>query len=115
MLLSEVHGHTVYEAKDGPAGVECALRERPDVAFIDLGLPGFDGYEVARRIRAGLGANTIRLVALTGYGGADDHRRTREAGFDMHLVKPIDAAQLGSVFARVQPRKSADDTASSAA
>jgi CheY-like chemotaxis protein len=65
-----------------------ALADPPDAAVIDIGLPGPDGYEVARRLRAAFG-DRIRLVALTGYGQADDRRLVREAGFDAHLVKPV--------------------------
>jgi len=91
--LLEMSGHEVHEARDGPAGVGLALAVRPDVVLIDLGLPGLDGYAVARSIRAQRG-QTIRLVAITGYGLPDDQRRTREAGFDVHLVKPVDPAEL---------------------
>lgn len=95
----ELAGHGVHEAVDGPSGVEAAIRLRPDVAFIDLGLPGLDGYEVARRIRAALGPH-ICLVALTGYGTDEDRRRSLEAGFDLHHVKPIDADRLQQVLAQ---------------
>ena len=84
----EVNGHRVDVAEDGQVGIEMARSVRPEVAFIDIGLPGCDGYEVARQIRSVLG-KSIRLVALTGYGQADDRRRTREAGFNLHLVKPV--------------------------
>jgi len=80
-------GCSVAVAHDGATAVEMALRIRPQVALVDIGLPEMDGYEVAHRIRAGLGAS-IRLVALTGYGQADDRRRALGAGFDEHLVKP---------------------------
>jgi signal transduction histidine kinase len=91
--LCELLGHRVTEAGDGEAGVARALDERPDIAFVDIGLPTIDGYEVARRVRAGLGHQT-RLVALTGYG-SDQHRALAlEAGFDTHIAKPIDVAQL---------------------
>ena len=73
-------------------------RVRPDVAFVDLGLPGFDGFELARRVRGAEGGRRVRLVALTGYGLPDDHRRSLEAGFDTHLVKPIDPARLAEVI-----------------
>ena len=73
--------------------MEAALRLRPDIALIDVGLPGFDGYELARRLRAAVGAS-IHLVALTGYGQPEDRRRAQDAGFDAHLVKPIDQERL---------------------
>jgi CheY-like chemotaxis protein/two-component sensor histidine kinase len=95
--LLALAGHRVHEASDGPSGVRLALESRPDVALIDIGLPGFDGYEVASRIRAALDG-TIRLVALTGYGLPEDERRAKDAGFDDHVVKPIDEATLGRLL-----------------
>jgi signal transduction histidine kinase/ActR/RegA family two-component response regulator len=91
-VLLEALGHEVYEAADGEAGVVAALTLDPEVALVDIGLPVVDGYEVARRVRAGGG--TMRLVALTGYGRDDDVRRALEAGFDLHLLKPAGVEQL---------------------
>jgi CheY-like chemotaxis protein len=71
-----------------------ATTELPDVALVDIGLPGIDGYEVARRLRKDAGTCGIRLIALTGYGLAEDQRRVLEAGFDVHMVKPVDLATL---------------------
>jgi CheY-like chemotaxis protein/anti-sigma regulatory factor (Ser/Thr protein kinase) len=85
----ELSGHEVHEAVDGPAGVEAARHLGPDAIFIDIGLPGLDGHEVARRIRATPDGKRILLVALTGYSQPDARRRTREAGFDAHLVKLV--------------------------
>jgi CheY-like chemotaxis protein len=96
--LLEHAGHEVHEAADGPSGVEAILEVRPDIALVDVGLPGLDGYEVARRVRADEAGDKVRLVALTGYGLPDDHRRSREAGFDAHLVKPVDPARLAAVI-----------------
>ena len=87
-------GHEVYEATNGPGAVEAAVRLRPDVAFIDIGLPGLDGYEVARRIRAEADGRPVRLVAITGYGLREDRERALTAGYDEHLVKPVDPARL---------------------
>ena len=85
--LLELDGHEVQEASDGHAGLAAALRWQPEFAFIDIGLPGLDGYAVAAGIKA---ANeTIRLIALTGYGRDDDKRRARAAGFHAHLLKPV--------------------------
>jgi two-component system, sensor histidine kinase len=98
MLLTIGYGYTVYEAPDGASGTQSALDLRPDVALIDIGLPDVDGHDVARRIRAVLDRDAILLVALTGYGTAEDRRRTREAGFDVHLVKPVDAADLVKIL-----------------
>jgi CheY-like chemotaxis protein len=89
----EVAGHQVDVAEDGVSGVDRARAMRPDIALIDIGLPGIDGYEVAQRIRRELG-RAIRLIALTGYGQPQDRHRGAEAGFDAYLVKPVFADQL---------------------
>jgi len=96
-FLLEHAGHEVHEAEDGPRGVEAIVAIKPDIALVDVGLPGIDGYEVARRVRAQVGAG-VRLVALTGYGLPEDHRRSQEAGFDAHLVKPVDPARLAALI-----------------
>ena len=93
MMLS-CYGYDVQSAADGLQGIETALSYRPDVALVDIGLPGIDGYEVARRLRANSDTSAIRLIALTGYGLAEDQRRVLEAGFNMHLVKPVDIESL---------------------
>lgn len=89
-ILLEMWGHHVVEAEDGLRGCELILSSPPDVAFIDVGLPGRDGYAVAQAIRAHPEGRSIYLVALTGYGQQEDRRRAYEAGFDAHLVKPVD-------------------------
>jgi signal transduction histidine kinase/HAMP domain-containing protein len=89
----QLMGHEVHEAHDGPSGLASILRLQPDVALVDVGLPEFDGYEVARQVRKTAGT-TIRLIALTGYGQPDDRRQALEAGFDAHLVKPVEAEIL---------------------
>jgi signal transduction histidine kinase/CheY-like chemotaxis protein len=94
--LLEALGHEVHEAADGEAGVAAALERRPDLVFVDIGLPRLDGYEVARRLRAA--HLRARLVALTGYGRDDDVQRAREAGFDEHLLKPATLEQLRAVI-----------------
>jgi CheY-like chemotaxis protein len=98
-------GHVVASAGDGPSGVERIVAERPDVAFIDVGLPGFDGYEVARRVRAALGTG-VELVAMTGYGQDDDRTRAADAGFDRHLVKPVDIRRVEAIVAEGATRPS---------
>jgi CheY-like chemotaxis protein len=92
MLAS--YGYPVIQARDGLEGVKLATAELPAVALVDIGLPGIDGYEVARRLRQHPGTADIRLIALTGYGLAEDQRRVLDAGFDLHLVKPVDLATL---------------------
>jgi PAS domain S-box-containing protein len=96
LLLSAV-GHEIRDAADGATGLDVAKNWSPDVIVVDLGLPGLDGYEVARRARALPGGRPI-LVALTGYGFAEDRRRTREAGFDHHVVKPADLRVLMGII-----------------
>ncbi len=95
-LLLGLWGHEVLLAESGDDGLELALREKPDVALIDIGLPGLDGYEVAQRIRGQAAGRPsgIRLVAMTGYGQSADRRRAAQAGFDEHLLKPVDADTL---------------------
>jgi signal transduction histidine kinase len=87
-------GHSVEAAEDGEKGVELILRTRPDVALVDMGLPGLDGCGVATRVRAQCGRDGLRLVAMTGFGLDSDRRRAREAGFDDYLVKPADLEAL---------------------
>ena len=89
-LLLQFSGHEALEACDGSEGLRAAAEEKPDVAVIDIGLPGTDGYEVARRLRADPATRSIPLIALTGYGQEEDRRRALEAGFDLHLVKPVE-------------------------
>src|SRR5262245_29632979 len=96
--LLEQDGDRVDEASDGVSGLARAEALRPDILLIDLGLPAMDGYEVARRIRAERGHEPI-LVAITGYGRADDRRRALEAGFDAHLTKPVSPEHLADVLA----------------
>ncbi len=97
-MALELDGHRVETAADGTTGVEAALRTTPDLVLVDIGLPGLDGYAVARRLRAALG-HRVTLVALTGYGQSEDRRRTSEAGFDAHLVKPVDPDVLSRALA----------------
>ena len=96
-LLEEL-GHVVAVARNGNEGVEVALATVPEVALVDIGLPELDGYQVAQRIRAALG-DRMRLIALTGYGQPEDARRARAAGFDAHLVKPVDLTALERLLA----------------
>jgi signal transduction histidine kinase/CheY-like chemotaxis protein len=93
-ILLELNGHHVELAPDGLTGLDLALRMQPDVALIDLGLPGLDGYDLARRVRAAPGGSAIRLIAVTGYSQPQDRRRAREAGFESFLVKPVDGRAL---------------------
>ncbi|MDQ3097062.1 MAG: ATP-binding protein [Chloroflexota bacterium] len=87
-------GHVVDTAADGLAGLRAIYDHRPDVAIVDIGLPLLDGYQVAQRVRADRGLAGVRLVALTGYGQPKDRERATAAGFDTHIVKPVDADHL---------------------
>ena len=92
-----LEGHDVLEAANGVDGVKILMTERPDVAFVDIGLPVMDGYEVARTFRRD-GQHATRLVALTGYGQAEDRQRSFDAGFDDFVVKPVDPARLSQIL-----------------
>ena len=92
--LLELWGHHVDMAENGPDGVEMALALQPEVALVDIGLPGLDGNEVAQRIRASLDGDRMTLIAMTGYGQPEDRRRALQAGFDAYLVKPVNPAEL---------------------
>jgi signal transduction histidine kinase/ActR/RegA family two-component response regulator len=91
-------GHDVATANDGRSAVDWTVQNKPDIVFLDIAMPGMDGYEVARRIRATVGLEDIVLVALTGYGQEEDRRRATEAGFNLHLTKPTSLAALRSVL-----------------
>jgi len=97
-------GYPVLQAGDGLEGVRMACAHMPDVALVDIGLPGIDGYEVARRLRQEAATSGVRLIALTGYGLAEDQRRVLEAGFDTHLVKPVELNTLLDQLAGVTAR-----------
>ncbi len=91
-------GYPIEAAVDGPEGLARALSGRHDLALVDVGLPGMDGFEVARRVRAAPGGERLVMVALTGYGGPEARDKAREAGFDLHLTKPIDLDRLTEVL-----------------
>lgn len=95
--LLEDAGHHVETAEDGVKGVSAAITGSHDIAFVDIGLPGLNGFEVAREIRA-RGPVHLRLVALTGYGGPEQQSQALAAGFDRHLVKPVDEKKLWQVL-----------------
>jgi PAS domain S-box-containing protein len=103
LALLSLERHEVYTASDGPAGVDAAVRLRPEVALVDIGLPGLNGYEVARRIRATEAGRGMKLIALTGYGQREDTRQAREAGFDLHLVKPVEPRRLDDALRALLP------------
>lgn len=100
-MLLELLGHRVSVAHDGMAALAAVRGEAPDVMLVDIGLPGMDGYAVAKAVRGDPTSQRIALVALTGYGQAEDKAEATQAGFDRHLVKPVDAAILGELVGRL--------------
>ena len=102
--LLEAHGHLVSVEYDGTSGLARALRERPEVMLLDIGLPDMDGHELARRLRSSPETANAMLIALTGYGQSEDRERARQAGFDRHLVKPADLSELLRILAEVRGR-----------
>jgi len=97
--LLRMVGHDVVLAHDGAQALEVAAANHPDTVLLDIGLPGMDGYEVARRLRERPDFARTRLIALTGYGQASDRHATTEAGFEAHLVKPVDFVELERLLA----------------
>jgi CheY-like chemotaxis protein len=93
-------GHEVAVAHNGADGIAAARRLVAEVVLCDVGLPDMDGYEVARALRADAATRAAHMVALTGYDGEDEQRMARDAGFDRHVVKPIDPFQLESLLKR---------------
>jgi CheY-like chemotaxis protein len=98
--LLAIMGHTAPVAADGRQALRMIEGFRPHVVFLDIGMPGMSGYEVAQAVRSDPQFDDVRLVALTGWGGEADRARTREAGFDAHLTKPATVAAIESVLAR---------------
>ncbi len=103
-LLLQQAGHSVRAAHTGPAGLAAAIEFLPDVMLLDIGLPELDGFEVAKRIRQQTALHDVVLVAMTGYGLEKERQRSREAGFDHHLVKPADFGTLEQILAAVSKR-----------
>jgi CheY-like chemotaxis protein len=99
--LLQCDGHEVHTAADGAEALAVAAGCHPDVVLLDIGMPKLDGYEVARRIRAEPWGKGTILIALTGWGQDEDRRRSREVGFDSHLVKPLDPQALATLLARL--------------
>ena len=98
-LLLGLYGHEVRLAHDGPTALRLAHERAPDAVLLDIALPKMDGYELARRLRQQSTDRQPLLVAVTGYGQEEDRRRSREAGFDHHMVKPIDPGALQALLA----------------
>jgi CheY-like chemotaxis protein len=96
-------GHDVDGVSDGRDGVTKIVEAHPDMALIDIGLPGIDGYQVAQQVRSRMGDGVV-LVAVSGFGQPEDKRKAIEAGFDDHLTKPADVNDIESILARFPPR-----------
>ena len=97
-MMLELDGHFVVRAHDGAAAIAIASSERPSVMLLDIGLPDIDGYELARRLRALPEVDNALLIAVTGYGQAEDRRRAEDAGFDRYLMKPVEFESLRSML-----------------
>ena len=104
-MLLDIEGHEVFSAQDGQRGLELIMEHRPQIALLDIGLPEMNGYELAAAIRERLGDN-IRLMAMSGYGQPDDVRRSEAAGFDRHLIKPVDPRRLAAALRDIRTEQS---------
>ena len=96
--ILRMSGHEVHIATDGHSAIELAIRVRPEVMLLDIGLPGLDGFSVAKRLRAESSLAHMRIIAVTGIGDEGDRQRAMEAGIDQHLIKPVDPAFLQSLL-----------------
>jgi CheY-like chemotaxis protein len=99
-VLLRYEGQEVWVAHDGASALEAVEAHRPEVVVLDIGMPDMDGYEVARRLRRRSGGDKLTLIALTGWGAEEDRRRSREAGFDHHLTKPMEPSALETLLAQ---------------
>lgn len=104
-MLLNLTGYETHTAYDGLEAVEAAAAFRPDVILLDIGLPKLNGFEAARKIREQQSDKSLALVALTGWGQEEDRRRSEEAGFNAHMVKPVDYAALTKLLAEWQAAK----------
>jgi CheY-like chemotaxis protein len=102
-LLLRLLGHEARVAYNGPDGLRVAREWLPDYILSDVGLPGMDGWELARQLRSDPGTARAHLIAVTAYGTDEDRRRSREAGYERHLVKPLDPNDLLALLARPRP------------
>jgi CheY-like chemotaxis protein len=103
-MMLQLFGHEVQLEYDGPAALRAANRFQPDAVFLDIGLPGMNGFDVCRQLRAGDQAEELVVIAQTGWGDPAQRARSQEAGFDHHLVKPVDVATLKSLLSDIAPR-----------
>jgi CheY-like chemotaxis protein/anti-sigma regulatory factor (Ser/Thr protein kinase) len=108
-LLLQLMGHDVRVAHDGEEALRLAQQFRPQTMLLDLGMPGMDGYEACRRIRSADWGKGVRLIAITGWGKEEDRRKSAQAGFDLHLVKPVDPETLAQLLRDSPPAQLVDD------
>ena len=101
LLLLKASGHTVRTAYDGPTALEVAIEFHPNIVLLDIGLPGIDGYEVAKRLRHEPDLSGVVLVAMTGYGTEADKQLSKDAGFNHHLVKPASFIKVKEILGTV--------------
>ena len=106
--LLTITGHETHVVHDGPSAVEASDTHRPEVILLDIGLPQLNGYEVCRRVRAQAWGKDMAIIALTGWGQAEDRRRSHEVGFDGHIVKPVDYEALMRLLRSLPPRKTGE-------
>ena len=99
-MLLRLEGHEVHIALDGPSALDLAEEFEPNAALLDIGMPGLNGYEVARELRSRRNGHGLLLIAATGYGQPEDRVRAEAAGFDLHMVKPLDPQTLGAEIAK---------------
>ena len=111
-MLLQCDGHETHKAHDGLAAIAAAERLRPDAVLLDIGLPGLNGYEVCRRIRREPWGKDLLLVALTGWGQEEDRHRSRDAGFDAHMVKPVDFDALLNLLGSIPSASDAEPATS---
>ena len=107
-MLLKLKGHEVYTRYGGRQGLEAAESVRPEVIILDIGMPEMDGYETCRQIRRQPWGKDVVIAALTGYGQEEDKRKTREAGFDGHLIKPVDLSALTQLLDTLLSREHTD-------
>jgi CheY-like chemotaxis protein len=105
-MLLRMEGQDVRVAHDGPAALAAVEADPPDLVFLDIGMPVMNGYDVARRLRQRPGLENLVLVAMTGWGQEEDRRRSQEAGFDHHLIKPVEPGALHRLLAGTRVRSS---------
>jgi CheY-like chemotaxis protein len=106
-LLLGVHGYEVQTARDGSEAITAARAQRPEVVLLDIGLPRMDGWQVARRLRQEL-AGPLVIIAVTGCGLPEHYQRSRAAGVDLHLLKPVDPSELLALLSWIEPTGSDD-------